>query len=41
MIEATEFLDIPTTTLADLLGRERVMDIGQAFRHSSVAQPTS
>jgi 4-hydroxy-4-methyl-2-oxoglutarate aldolase len=28
MTEATEFLDIPTTTLADLLGRERVMDIG-------------
>ncbi|WP_030596008.1 RraA family protein [Streptomyces fulvoviolaceus] len=33
MIETTEFLDspfldIPTTTLADLLGRERVMDIG-------------
>lgn len=28
MIEATEFLDIPTTTLADLLGREQVMDIG-------------
>jgi regulator of RNase E activity RraA len=28
VIEATEFLDIPTTTLADLLGRERVMDIG-------------
>jgi regulator of RNase E activity RraA len=28
MIEATEFLDIPTTTLADLLGRERVMDLG-------------
>ncbi|MCD7441209.1 RraA family protein [Streptomyces lincolnensis] len=28
MIDATEFLDIPTTTLADLLGREQVMDIG-------------
>ncbi|MEU6348713.1 RraA family protein [Streptomyces sp. NPDC047072] len=28
MIETTEFLDVPTTTLADLLGRERVMDIG-------------
>ncbi|MFI6936542.1 RraA family protein [Streptomyces sp. NPDC050287] len=28
MIDTTEFLDIPTTTLADLLGRERVMDIG-------------
>ncbi|MFF0017744.1 RraA family protein [Streptomyces sp. NPDC005374] len=27
MIETTEFADIPTTTLADLLGRERVMDI--------------
>jgi regulator of RNase E activity RraA len=26
--ETTEFADIPTTTLADLLGRERVMDIG-------------
>ncbi|WP_020122979.1 RraA family protein [Streptomyces canus] len=28
MIETTEFADIPTTTLADLLGRDRVMDIG-------------
>lgn len=28
MIETTEFPDVPTTTLADLLGRERVMDIG-------------
>jgi 4-hydroxy-4-methyl-2-oxoglutarate aldolase len=28
MIEATGFLDIPTTTLANLLGREQVMDIG-------------
>ncbi|MDL5202376.1 RraA family protein [Streptomyces sp. ALI-76-A] len=28
MNDATEFLDIPTTTLADLLGRERVMDSG-------------
>lgn len=28
MTETTEFADIPTTTLADLLGRERVMDIG-------------
>jgi len=28
MIETTEFADVPTTTLADLLGRDRVMDIG-------------
>ncbi|MFK4099920.1 RraA family protein [Streptomyces sp. NPDC019531] len=28
MIETTEFADIPTTTLADLLGRDRVMDMG-------------
>lgn len=28
MIETTEFADIPTTTLADLLGRDQVMDIG-------------
>ncbi|MEU0030347.1 RraA family protein [Streptomyces sp. NPDC006335] len=28
MSETTEFADIPTTTLADLLGRDRVMDIG-------------
>ncbi|MFI8070435.1 RraA family protein [Streptomyces sp. NPDC086033] len=28
MIETSEFADIPTTTLADLLGRERVMDSG-------------
>ena len=28
MIETNEFADVPTTTLADLLGREQVMDIG-------------
>jgi len=28
VIETTEFADVPTTTLADLLGRDRVMDIG-------------
>ncbi|MGW0418059.1 RraA family protein [Streptomyces sp. NPDC003015] len=28
MIQTTEFADIPTTTLADLLGRDQVMDIG-------------
>ncbi|MET7691028.1 RraA family protein [Streptomyces sp. NPDC005483] len=28
MTETTEFADIPTTTLADLLGRDRVMDMG-------------
>ncbi|MFE7353843.1 RraA family protein [Streptomyces sp. NPDC057543] len=28
MNDATEFKDIPPTTLADLLGREQVMDIG-------------
>ncbi|MEV0911668.1 RraA family protein [Streptomyces hokutonensis] len=28
MTDATDFEDIPTTTLAELLGRERVMDIG-------------
>ncbi|MFJ9892910.1 RraA family protein [Streptomyces sp. NPDC091280] len=28
MTDATEFEDIPTTTLAELLGRERIMDIG-------------
>ncbi|MFE1309204.1 RraA family protein [Streptomyces sp. NPDC058755] len=28
MTDATEFQDIPTTTLADLLGRDQVMDIG-------------
>ncbi|MEU0412296.1 RraA family protein [Streptomyces griseorubiginosus] len=28
MIETTEFADIPTTTLADLLRREQVMDFG-------------
>lgn len=28
MIETTEFADIPTTTLADLLGRAQVMDLG-------------
>jgi regulator of RNase E activity RraA len=28
MTDATEFRDIPTTTLADLLGRAQVMDIG-------------
>lgn len=28
MIETSEFADIPTTTLADLLGRDQVMDIG-------------
>ena len=28
MTETSEFADIPTTTLADLLGRDQVMDIG-------------
>lgn len=28
MTDATDFQDIPTTTLADLLGREQVMDLG-------------
>ncbi|TVZ97626.1 RraA family protein [Streptomyces sp. BK340] len=28
MTDATEFQDIPTTTLADLLGHDQVMDIG-------------
>ncbi|WP_336114201.1 RraA family protein [Streptomyces sp. PTD9-10] len=28
MTDATEFRDIPTTTLADLLGHDQVMDIG-------------
>lgn len=28
MTDATEFQDIPTTTLADLLGRDQVMDLG-------------
>ncbi|MFL5999704.1 MAG: RraA family protein [Streptomyces sp.] len=28
MTETSEYADIPTTTLADLLGRDRVMDIG-------------
>ncbi|PTM98262.1 regulator of RNase E activity RraA [Streptomyces sp. VMFN-G11Ma] len=28
MTDATEFQSVPTTTLADLLGREQVMDIG-------------
>ncbi|MGW2746667.1 RraA family protein [Streptomyces sp. NPDC001450] len=28
MTDATEFQDVPTTTLADLLGRDQVMDIG-------------
>ncbi|MDV9169875.1 RraA family protein [Streptomyces sp. W16] len=28
MTDASEFEDIPTTTLAELLGRERVMDVG-------------
>ncbi|MFF7976533.1 RraA family protein [Streptomyces sp. NPDC007905] len=28
MTDATEFQDIPTTALADLLGRDQVMDIG-------------
>ncbi|KUO20623.1 RraA family protein [Streptomyces dysideae] len=28
MTDASEFQDIPTTTLAELLGREQVMDIG-------------
>ncbi|MFF5013889.1 RraA family protein [Streptomyces sp. NPDC001165] len=28
MTDATEFQDIPTTTLADLLGRDQVMDTG-------------
>lgn len=28
MTDATEFEDIPTTTLADLLGHEQVLDLG-------------
>ncbi|MDH6609031.1 hypothetical protein M2164_004666 [Streptomyces sp. SAI-208] len=33
MTETTEFADIPTTTLADLLGRDRVMGMPYGRPH--------
>ncbi|MBP2054825.1 hypothetical protein J2Z21_007835 [Streptomyces griseochromogenes] len=42
MADATGFQEIPTPTLADLLGREQVMDIGiRPLRHRLSPVPPS